>query len=250
MTVLLSVVAAGFLVGTRAEWPHKAGYHLPAGDRGPGLPARSYSELREGSTHPNQEIYTTARSTLIGLLPSLGDPVAQRTPEDAARALAKRHLARAFDGAPPTVPHRMDPRAEPNCLVCHEQGAKIGALIAPMLSHAPFSNCVQCHVERVSPQVVAALVEGDNFANGFEPLEFGGRGSRAWQGAPPVVPHSSFMRQRCESCHGVTGALGLKTPHPARQACTQCHVLNAELEQNSPLASRLDPPKAPAEQRR
>lgn len=67
----------------------------------------------------------------------------------------------------------------------------------------------------------------------FVPLAFGGRGATAWKGAPPVVPHRGFLRERCDSCHGVSGALGLRTPHADRQSCVQCHVFDEDLDQGS-----------------
>jgi len=38
------------------------------------------------------------------------------------------------------------------------------------------------------------------------------------------------MRQDCTSCHGVTGLPGLRTPHPERFNCQQCHAQRAGRE--------------------
>lgn len=235
---VLSAVVVGFFAGTRAEWPEKAGYwpryEPPTG----GIAARSYAELREQGLSPNSEIYRASRATLIGLLPSAAVPTAVADGEARSRMLARREQRRAYDGAPPTIPHPIDTRAEPNCLVCHEHGAKIGELIAPAMSHLPFSNCPQCHAEGGFPAAAAVagrvppLTESE-----FEPLPFGGQGKRAWPGAPPVVPHRGFMRQRCDSCHGVTGAFGLRTPHADRQSCQQCHVFDLDADPGSFFAT-------------
>jgi cytochrome c-type protein NapB len=45
------------------------------------------------------------------------------------------------------------------------------------------------------------------------------------------------MRDDCMSCHGPQGLFGLRTPHPDRQSCLQCHVPNAELDQRHFFAS-------------
>jgi cytochrome c-type protein NapB len=243
MTMLLTVAGVGFLVGTRGDWPRRAGYQLAERGQLPGIPARSYREQREIDAHPNLDIYLTARDTLIGLLPQRSDPVPPRGADDEALALRRRSERRAFDGAPPTIPHRVEPRAMPNCLVCHERGAKIGSLIAPALSHPSFSNCQQCHVERVAPEPIASPSNSETFASAFESEPFGGLGTRAWPGAPPTMPHSGFMRQRCDSCHGVTGAPGLRTSHPARQSCQQCHAPSALLELGMEGFSRVPEPQ-------
>lgn len=237
LAALLSAVAVGFFAGTREEWPKKAGYWPQPQAPSAGVPAPTYTELRERSLSPNSEIYLASRMALIGLLPSVTDEVPPRDPESRAQALARRDKRRAYDGAPPTIPHPIDTRAEPNCLLCHEHGAKIADLVAPQMSHPVLSNCPQCHVEEVSPSVGAAELAPALSTSEFEPRAFGGKGARAWAGAPPVVPHRSFMRQRCNSCHGVTGALGLRTPHPDRQSCVQCHVFDKELDQGSFFAA-------------
>jgi cytochrome c-type protein NapB len=63
-------------------------------------------------------------------------------------------------------------------------------------------------------------------ANDFEPLRQDLRpGSRAHPGAPPVIPHKVFMRENCLSCHsGPGGREEIRTTHPERTRCMQCHV--------------------------
>lgn len=237
LVALLSAAAVGFFAGTRAPWPEKRADVRPAPTPGTGVAAPSYRELRERGLSPNGEIYLASRSALVGLLPSVTAEVPPRSPEARAAALVRRAQRRAYDGAPPTIPHPTDPRALPNCLVCHEHGAKIAELIAPKMSHAPLGGCPQCHVESVSPEVIAAGLAPALLKNGFEPTGFGGPGARAWTGAPPVVPHQSFMRQRCDSCHGVSAPLGLRTPHADRQSCVQCHVFDEKLDRGSFFAA-------------
>jgi cytochrome c-type protein NapB len=102
---------------------------------------------------------------------------------------------------------------------------------AAMLSHALHESCTQCHTTAAAapppPGAPRSAID-----NGFAGL--GERtGERAYPGAPPTMPHPSFMRERCESCHGVLG-LGIRTTHPWRASCPQCHAPSAALDQRAP----------------
>jgi len=51
------------------------------------------------------------------------------------------------------------------------------------------------------------------------------KGSRATVGAPPRIPHALQMRGECLACHAGPGArVELRTTHPERVRCRQCHV--------------------------
>jgi cytochrome c-type protein NapB len=65
----------------------------------------------------------------------------------------------------------------------------------------------------------------DNSFAGFPSPD---QGPRAWDIAPPQIPHRTFMRERCESCHGVNGRDAIRSSHPYRQSCEQCHAASAE----------------------
>src|SRR5690606_24328651 len=134
----------GFFAEMRRAPPAQSGYS--AANDAPGLVegVRTYPELRQSSRGPSPEIYLAGAELLRNRLPKPTDAVL-RVEGDRDLMLAERRKRRAYDGAPPTIPHPIDTRAKPNCLVCHEQGAKIGELVAPMISHAPYSSCVQCH---------------------------------------------------------------------------------------------------------
>jgi cytochrome c-type protein NapB len=45
------------------------------------------------------------------------------------------------------------------------------------------------------------------------------------------MPHPMHMRSECDSCHGPSGRPGLRTSHPDRQNCVQCHASSAPLDQ-------------------
>jgi cytochrome c-type protein NapB len=153
------------------------------------------------------------------------------TEAERTAALERRATGRAYDGAPPTVPHPVDQHAAPACLACHEHGARIGALVAPVMSHARRDNCLQCHVVARDPRPVEVTPPAPE-------TEFIGmrsrRGERAWPGAPPTIPHATTMRDRCDSCHGPYGALGMRPNHPWRASCSQCHAPSAALDQRGP----------------
>jgi nitrate reductase (cytochrome), electron transfer subunit len=162
----------------------------------------------------------------------------QPGPADRQAALVRRAARRAFDGAPPTIPHAIDPLSVPACLVCHEHGAVIANRVAPRMSHEPHASCVQCHVVALEPIGSIGLTPAapsEPVANTFIGLTAPARVERAWPGAPPMIPHTTWMRERCDSCHGARGAFGLRTPHPWRQACTQCHAPSAWLDQRAPM---------------
>lgn len=133
---------------------------------------------------------------------------------------------RSYFGAPPPVPHTIQSdRASEWCLGCHAKENRVRLrhkAIAPT-PHAEYSQCMQCHVKRndgITPWK----------ENTFVGLDFPGKGSRAHEFAPPTVPHKTFMRENCSSCHGPKGEHAIRTPHPYRSQCQQCHV--AELSQD------------------
>ncbi|MEZ4253417.1 MAG: hypothetical protein R3B99_34850, partial [Polyangiales bacterium] len=156
-------------------------------------------------------------------------PVA--TAEEISGALALRQQRRAYDGAPPRVPHPMTQTGSLDCVACHQDGFVLEGRVARMMSHETYASCSQCHVEDVHsmPSAERALVGGPPIDTQFVGLEAPTSGPRAWEGAPPVIPHATQMRERCDSCHGVL-AEGLRTSHPWRQSCTQCHAPSAEYD--------------------
>lgn len=147
------------------------------------------------------------------------------------RSIEERAGLRAYEGAPPVIPHPVGELKYQTCRACHAQGLRAGEQVARMASHAHLTNCTQCHVE------AAGLFLGDDPvpANSFPGLRASGYGStRAWAGAPPVIPHTTFMRTNCVSCHGEHGYDGWKPDHLDRTNCVQCHAPAASLDQLSP----------------
>jgi len=166
--------------------------------------------------------------------PSAPDDVKAVAPEVKRVALQARADRRAFDGAPPVVPHPITQDSSAACLACHGQGLQVKDRFASKISHPTFGgSCTQCHV---SSQGALGAADAAVFAaaladNTFQGAEAPSSGPRAWPGAPPVVPHRTLMRGDCMSCHGPKGLFALRTPHPERQSCSQCHVSAAASDQ-------------------
>jgi cytochrome c-type protein NapB len=168
--------------------------------------------------------------------PEVGDQTLTNVTEaQRSQALIERSSRRAFNGAPPVVPHSIPQDSSAACLACHGPGLAVKDKVASRISHALYSNCTQCHVPASGvglPAMEAELrkpIAENQFVGSVSPA----RGSRAWAQAPPTIPHATFMRNDCMSCHGPSGLFGLRTPHPDRQSCLQCHVPQAEFDQRN-----------------
>jgi cytochrome c-type protein NapB len=132
------------------------------------------------------------------------------------RTLAVFHSRRAFAGAPPIIPHEL---VGGSCLGCHKDGGYTPQFKAytPVTPHPQYENCQQCHVE----QSKANLLTATTFTKPA-PVEID---NQALPGAPPPIPHSLQMRENCNACHaGPAAVKEIRTPHPERQNCRQCHV--------------------------
>jgi cytochrome c-type protein NapB len=140
--------------------------------------------------------------------------------KSAAHIRAER---RAYDGAPPVIPHN---DFGMTCTQCHN----LGGIEVPDVGFAPpyphdgtlglsgLARCRQCHV--------FAATDGTFVANSFVGLPQDlRRGRRLNPIAPPTIPHRIFMRENCLACHGGAAAREeIRTSHPERVRCRQCHV--------------------------
>lgn len=159
-----------------------------------------------------------ALGTYFGLGWLRAQPVA---PPSAFQVRAAR---RAYDGAPPVIPHAPLGGA---CVNCHAASAREvpGVGLAPPNPHlktaglSDASRCRQCHVFATTQEVLVAST--------FEGLDQQPRrGDRLFLGAPPVIPHHIFMREDCLSCHsGQAVREEIRCTHPERIRCLQCHAL-------------------------
>jgi len=166
------------------------------------------------------------------------------TPEERQKILAKRASLRAYDGAPPMIPHAINFQDVDSCSACHAPDSDV--LIAgrrpPVMSHPMMTNCIQCHapndgLKMLQHSGTVGLVVDSSFSGNARM----GRGTRAYDGAPPTIPHRVSMRQNCMACHGPGMADAITTPHPMRQNCMQCHAQDADFDNREMLAEPLAP---------
>jgi hypothetical protein len=116
------------------------------------VPAAHYSEMAATSrTDQGQTQLTSLKSTV--------EPLAEFkiTLEDKLMALEQRGRNRAFNGAPPTVPHSIDQQTDAACVACHQTGAVASTIRIPRMSHQFLTNCTQCHVESHSRHLPSEL---------------------------------------------------------------------------------------------
>lgn len=226
------VAFVGFFVGTRARDSDTTGHfwERPVSPQAPAHveAARSYTELGERAFMANAE-HLKALQALSDTARATPTPAGDRS--QLASSLARRAERRAYAGAPPTVPHPVTQRGDVDCLACHKQGLRVGALTAPAMSHKLMVNCTQCHVPMRTPIPNATMAfELMSQENTFVGAREQAYGARAWSGAPPTIPHPTHMRDACMSCHGALALPGLATSHPERQSCLQCHAVSASLD--------------------
>jgi cytochrome c-type protein NapB len=225
MIVSATIAAAfvGFLLGTGPRSSSAASKSSDPIEDSQAPRARSHAELAANPWRIEQAGWTPAP------IPA-SEPVTPANREAYLAATAKRASQRAFEGAPPTIPHPTGQLGDAGCRICHENGAQIGERIAPAMSHRVVTMCTQCHVPD-SSALPGPPLEAASAGSSFE----GARGSatpyRYAPGSPPQIPHSTQMRERCISCHGPSGSRGLQTSHPERAACTQCHTAAAAADQ-------------------
>ena len=246
--VVLAGAIGGLFVGTRGtrvtaderrqtaiqraqRGPHA---QVPTPESAPPVPAAmAWRELSGTRRGPNALFVNEIRK----LGPNMPAPeVREGRAERLLETLAARATRRAFDGAPPRIPHAFDERSTAACVVCHAAGAMVADRIAPRMSHATYQNCTQCHVATDMAAIERSGAPAENAFVGSMPHP----GRRYLPGAPPVMPHPLAMRQTCLSCHGPLGPPGLRSTHPERANCTQCHVL----EENARLAPTLGETRA------
>jgi cytochrome c-type protein NapB len=139
------------------------------------------------------------------------------------RSLETYYDNRAYNGAPPSIPHAVKEKISVggmDCLQCHQNGGFVEKFnsYAPVTPHPEMINCRSCHVEQKTISEFAK----NNFYK--KPAPVVGK-NNALPGSPPAIPHQLQMRENCLSCHaGPSAAKELRIDHPERINCRQCHV--------------------------
>ena len=223
LAILVAVAFTGYFVGLRQSRQASQRQAVYGKDSAGGADAIDvpfavkYAELPRQKVGPNKSWHNDLKSLRQpAAVPPPKEPAA---PQVVAALLQSRESRRAFDGAPPIIPHPTPPLAVAACLACHEQGATIGDKRAAKMSHPLYTNCTQCHVEDTQPESKRFW---DTTFTALRPAP----AERAFPSAPPAVPHPAWMRNDCQSCHGASGPAPLRTTHPERQNCLQCHALS------------------------
>ena len=225
LAVIIGVALIGFFIGTDADdyAPDRTLAADAAADAPTSAPlAPSYAGLRVTARGAGTG-WAADLAALAGSGPQVLDPVEPAA--DKGAAVAERARLRAYDGAPPRIPHPIRQGSAAECLACHADGLRFRGLLAPAASHALYTGCTQCHVVTES-----AVPGGDlhtdprEVANSFVGLASPVSGERVWSIAPPQIPHRVAMRERCDSCHGVNGRDAIRSTHPWRETCEQCHA--------------------------
>lgn len=236
---VIGVAAVGFFVGINDGVPREgfapatdslmeAGSpHAHATPNPSVIPAVTYTEMRRTETGPTSRW----KPSLAQIPQPPYDLFAEIKPSDADKqqSTITRASRRAFNGAPPVIPHAIERTADAACYACHGQGMRIDRRVANRMSHGFLANCTQCH----APPPPKPFSEVDaSVDSSFVGLPAPLQGERAYPGAPPTIPHSTWMRETCLACHGnEAGWAGLQSTHPWRINCTQCHAPSAKLDQ-------------------
>lgn len=173
---------------------------------------------------------------------AIGDPTVPRRPAK-PRTLHIYRTRRAFPGAPPQIPHGLTGAEfrNGNCTTCHERGGfspRFGAYV-PVTPHPEMGPCLQCHVgvdeitgvslPNLDPNTICRQCHDPNAPRANPAAEWR---TTIWPqlqprvpGSPPPIPHDVAIRTNCVACHSGPAAVEeIRTPHPERTNCRQCHV--------------------------
>lgn len=142
-----------------------------------------------------------------------------------SRNLKSFYQLRQYLGSPPPIPHPLVEEIKSmegkkvSCLACHFQGGFVQKFqaYAPITPHPQFSNCLQCHVPQKTKTLFKKII--------WKSMAAPKLNQRGIAMGPLIIPHSLNLRGNCLSCHGGAAAVKeIRTTHPERRNCRQCHV--------------------------
>ncbi|WP_405206599.1 nitrate reductase cytochrome c-type subunit [Aquimarina sp. LLG6339-5] len=155
------------------------------------------------------------------------------------RNLDSYYENRAYQGAPPSIPHSLV-KGEKGmggkaCLQCHQNGGFTEQFnaYAPVTPHPEMVNCRQCHVAQNESSLFKETT--------FRKVLFAQVGNNsALPGSPPMIPHEIQMRENCLSCHaGQAAPKEIRVTHPDRINCRQCHLPDTRKVVDSNIFTRI-----------
>lgn len=175
------------------------------------------------------------------------EPDARRRPEAHPRTLARYRSMRPYPGAPPAIPHGLTEgeMRDQSCKTCHERGGYVPrfSAYAPVTPHPEMVSCLQCHAPNdalvgvgspeMSGQHCFQCHDLGARRTPFVPIDWpepnwSALDGSALPGSPPVIPHGLQFREACVACHtGPSAVAEIRTTHPERANCRQCHVASA-----------------------
>jgi cytochrome c-type protein NapB len=177
-------------------------------------------------------------------------PAFERDTSAHVRSLDMYRRLRAYPGAPPRVPHGLTDEEFRNssCNICHLRGGWVARFntYAPVTPHPEFSSCLQCHVAQDTLVGRPLPIAGDavtcrqcHIDPDADPAIFVDidwrtvpwpeTNMQAMPQSPQWIPHDFQTRSNCLACHSGPGAVvDLRTDHPERANCRQCHVQASE----------------------
>lgn len=205
--------------------------------------APKYPNIAEAEWLANRDWKFTLADLPRAVAPPAGQ--APAAPAETVAAIARRKSLRAYDGAPPVIPHAIDTLKASACTSCHGEGANlvIGGKRPAEISHPWITNCTSCHVPADGLRQITAPVETRLvIENSFLGKTSAGHGLRAYSTAPPTMPHAVWMRQNCMACHGPGREQAIRTSHPERRNCLQCHAPNASFDNRETYLTNPKPP--------
>jgi nitrate reductase (cytochrome), electron transfer subunit len=169
------------------------------------------------------------------------------------RTISGYRAIRAYPGAPPRVPHGLTTEEVMGgrCNTCHERGGyspRFGAYV-PVTPHPELHGCLQCHptdaaivgvpLPDARPDATcrqchapASRMAGEPGLD-WRPAPWPELAGIRRDGTPPDIPHDLQLRGDCVACHAGPGAVAeIRTSHPERANCRQCHLLPHDLAVN------------------
>ncbi|MDH4200056.1 MAG: nitrate reductase cytochrome c-type subunit [Spirochaetia bacterium] len=154
---------------------------------------------------------------------------------DRAAYVNQRAKSRAYEGAPPVIPHFITKSGTRYCLSCHGKGIVFERearvmnqknALSKITPHPTWVNCLQCHVIQNDVRLF--------HKNKFKTFRLAHPEKIAKTGeevAPPLRPHQEENRENCVVCHlSKTADSSIIPKHGMMEGCEACHMVPESLD--------------------